>query len=236
MNRLFGKSKPKAPTPTLDDASKSMSDRSGVVDEKIKKLDEELIRFKQQLSRMKPGPSKNQLQQRALRCLQQKKMYEKQRDALYNQQFNIDQTKFAQQNVKDTINTVAAMKDASKSLKVEMKQVKIEEIEDLHDDMTDMLEDTDEINEIMGRAYGVPEELDETDLMDELNALEGDLESESVTDDAVPSYLLNAATASAQTQLPAATSTANTQRQTNRQQVEVDEFGLPSVPARSLEV
>lgn len=29
-----------------------------------------------------------------------------------------------------------------------------------------MLEDADEINEVMGRAYGVPEELDENDLMD----------------------------------------------------------------------
>ena len=29
-----------------------------------------------------------------------------------------------------------------------------DDIEDLHDDMSDMLEDADEINEIMGRAYG----------------------------------------------------------------------------------
>jgi len=32
-------------------------------------------------------------------------------------------------------------------------------------DMSDLLEDADEVNEIMGRAYGVPEELDEDDLM-----------------------------------------------------------------------
>ncbi len=33
-------------------------------------------------------------------------MYEKQRDTLYNQQFNIDQTKFAQQNLKDSATMV----------------------------------------------------------------------------------------------------------------------------------
>jgi len=235
MNRLFGKSKPKVPAPSLEDASKSMSDRGGVVDEKMKKLDEELLRYKQQMAKMRPGPAKTQVQQRALRCLQQKKMYQKQRDTLYNQQFNIDQTQFAQQNVKDTITTVAAMKDASKSLKVEMKKVKVDEIEDLHDDMTDMLEDTDEINEIMGRAYGVPEDVDETDLMDELNALEGELEAETVSDsNEIPSYLINAATAT--TNNNNSNSSPYKQQEKKQQEVEVDELGLPSVPVRSLEV
>lgn len=125
-----------------------------------------------------------------------------------------DQTRFAIQNVKDTVTTVAAMKSASKELKVSMKEIKIDDIEDLHDgvwgrdwlglvccsrasrssqravspliararpvwlrlrlccapsslsDMSDLLEDADEVNEIMGRAYGVPDELNEDDLMD----------------------------------------------------------------------
>lgn len=80
--------------------------------------------------------------------------YDQQRDMLYNQAFNVDQTRFAIQNVKDTVTTVGAMKAASKELAVGMKQIKIDDIEDLHDDMSDMLEDANEINEIMGRAYG----------------------------------------------------------------------------------
>jgi len=133
MNRLFGKSKPKVAAPTLDDASKSMDARSGTIDEKVKKLDDELLRYKQQLGRMKPSPAKQQLQQRALRVLQQKKMYGKQRDVLYSQQFNIDQAKFAGESIKDNLVTVAAMKDAQKSMKVDMKKMKIDQIEDLHD-------------------------------------------------------------------------------------------------------
>ena len=133
MNRLFGKSKPKVAAPTLDDASKSMDARGGTIDDKVKKLDDELLRYKQQLSRMKPGPAKQQLQQRALRVLQQKKMYGRQRDVLYSQQFNIDQAKFAGESMKDNLVTVAAMKDAQKAMKVDMKKMKIDQIEDLHD-------------------------------------------------------------------------------------------------------
>jgi len=229
MNRLFGKAKPKVPGPTLDDASKSMEDRTGVVDGKVAKLDEELARYKKQLQKMKPGPAKQQVQQRAVRVLKQKRMYEKQRDTLYNQQFNVDQTRFAQQNVKDTITTVAAMKGAQKELKTSMKQVKLDEIEDLHDDMGDLLEDADEINEIMGRSYGVPEELDENDLMDELNSLEDELAEEETEE--TPSYLVNASTASKQ----AATQPTSNKKQT-QSELEIDELSLPSVPARKLQV
>jgi charged multivesicular body protein 5 len=133
MNRLFGKSKPKVPAPTLDDASKSMDSRGSVIDDKIRKLDEELLRYKAQLTKMKQGPAKASLQQRALRCLKQKKVYEKQRDALYGQQLNIDQAKYATESVKDNITLVQAMKDAQKGLKKDMKNLKIDDVEDLHD-------------------------------------------------------------------------------------------------------
>lgn len=80
----------------------------------------------------------------------------------------------------------------------------------------------------------MPEELDETDLMDELNAMEGELEQEMDSQE-VPSYLLNAATAAKQT-APTSSSSAGRHEQKNAYpEVEVDEFGLPAVPVRSLE-
>ena len=51
-----------------------MEKRGSEVDGKIKQLDEELLRYKTQMSKMRPGPAKNQVQQRALRVLKQKKM------------------------------------------------------------------------------------------------------------------------------------------------------------------
>ena len=82
----------------------------------------------------------------------------------------------------------------------------------------------------------VPEELDETDLMDELNAMEGELEQEMDSSSEVPSYLVNAATAAKQT-APSSSSAGSRQEQKSAYpEVEVDEFGLPQVPVRSLEV
>jgi len=89
-----------------------------------------------------------------------------------------------------------------------MKAVNIDDIEDLHDDMSDMLEMTDEIQDVMGRSYDVNQNVDESELLDELNSLEdtidADVESESATvaqadGEAVaaetPNYLVSAAAA-----------------------------------------
>lgn len=50
--------------------------------------------------------------------------------------------------IKDTHTTIAAMKDASKQLKIEHKKINLNEIEDLNDDLADMFEDVNEISEV----------------------------------------------------------------------------------------
>jgi hypothetical protein len=47
---------------------------------------------------------------------------------------------------------------------------------------------TNEINEMMGQSYAIPDDVDETDLMAELDALEGDLALEETVGSG-PSYL-----------------------------------------------
>merc|ERR1719413_165669 len=60
----------------------------------------------------------------------------------------------------------------------------------MQDDMMDMMEMTNEINETLGRSYAVPDDVDESDLMDELDALELELgEEETEGGEAEPSYL-----------------------------------------------
>lgn len=68
-------------------------------------------------------------------------MYEGQRDQLYQQQFNLDQVAFTTESVKDTVNTVQALKGAHKELKTQMKKKEfdIDKIEKLQDDMTDLM-------------------------------------------------------------------------------------------------
>lgn len=68
-------------------------------------------------------------------------MYEGQRDQLYQQQFNLDQVAFTTESVKDTVNTVQALKGAHKELKTQMKKKEfdIDKIERLQDDMSDLM-------------------------------------------------------------------------------------------------
>ncbi|KAJ1630193.1 Snf7-domain-containing protein [Pavlovales sp. CCMP2436] len=172
MNRLFGTAKAKAPKPTLDGASKSLQDRGSELEGRIKTLDQELARYTDQMRKMKPGPAKASVQQRALGVLkQQKKMYEAQRDKMSSTQFNMDQIKFAQDSMVDTVSTVSAMKDANAALKKQFKSIDINKVEDLQDDMSDLLEQSNEIQSVLGRSYNL-EDVDESALEDELRMLE----------------------------------------------------------------
>lgn len=132
---------------------------------------------------MREGPAKNAVKQRAMRVLKQKKQYESQVEGLRNQSFNMEQANYAAQSLKDTQSTVVAMRDGVGQMKKEFKKVNIEEIEDIQDDMADMLEQSDEVQEALGRTYGVPE-IDEDELAAELDALGDEI---AIDDDA--SYL-----------------------------------------------
>lgn len=131
MKRIFGQKKEVAPAPTLGDAGAKIDSRVTGLDEKIRKLDVELAGYKEKLKRAK-GPAQKTLKQRAMAVLRRKRMYEQQRDQLAGQAFNIEQTNFTIDSVKDTITTVDAMKAASKTLKTEFKKVDIDKIEDLY--------------------------------------------------------------------------------------------------------
>mmetsp|Transcript_49726 Transcript_49726/g.106256 ORF Transcript_49726/g.106256 Transcript_49726/m.106256 type:complete len:224 (-) Transcript_49726:899-1570(-) len=173
MNRLFGSAKPAAPKPTLQDASASMDKRGESLDQKIMKLDKELARYTEQMKKMKPGPAKTSVQKRALAILKQKKMYESQKEKTMAQQFNVEQIMFAQDGLKETAETVKAMKGANKELKKQFKQININEVEDLQDDMSDLLEQAEEVQNALSRSYNT-DDVDEADLEAELAAMEDD--------------------------------------------------------------
>ncbi|XP_019711500.1 charged multivesicular body protein 5 [Hippocampus comes] len=218
MNRIFGKGKPKAPPPNLTDCIGTVDARSESVDKKIARLDAELVKYKEQLKKMRDGPSKNMVKQKAMRILKQKRMYEGQRDNLMQQSFNMEQTNYTIQSLKDTKTTVDAMKVGLKDMKKAYKHVKIDQIENIQDQLEDMMEDANEIQEVLGRSYGTPE-IDEDDLEAELSAL-----GDEFLMDEDNSYLDEASSApSIPEGLPGAKST--------RDGILVDEFGLPQIPA-----
>lgn len=67
----------------------------------------------------------------------------------------------ATDNLKNTFVTVDAMKSANKELKKQYKSINIDKIERIQDEMEDLLEQANEIQETLGRSYGVPDDIDE---------------------------------------------------------------------------
>lgn len=180
MNRLFGKSN-NTPKPTLEDASGRISNRSDVVDARVAKIDAELMKLKEQIQRSR-GMAQQRYKQRALQLLQQKRMYQGQQDMMMQQQFNVDQLQFTTETMKDTQIQVDALKGANKALKKEMKKLNIDKVDQMQDELADLYMDTQEIQEIMGRAYDVPEDIDEDEMLGELDALDFDMEKEKDAD------------------------------------------------------
>ncbi|KAH9611424.1 hypothetical protein KSS87_009823 [Heliosperma pusillum] len=207
MHRIFGGKKQTDPPPSVQDAADRITKRGDSVEDKIKKLDAELARYKEQIKKTRPGPAQEAVKARAMRVLKQKRMYEGQRDMLYNQTFNLDQVAFAAEGIKDAQQT------------------------NLQDDMMDLMDMSSEIQETLGRSYNVPDDIDEDDLMGELDALELDMESES---QGVPSYLQSEPDTLEDLNLPSAPigTTAVPGGRANVQNG--DELGLPAVPRASL--
>ncbi|TFK71765.1 vacuolar protein sorting-associated protein 60 [Pluteus cervinus] len=183
MNRIFGSAASRKTKPSIQDAIASTDARMASVEVKIRKLDGELSRYKEQMSKMRNGPGKNAIQQRALIALRQKKMYESQLAQLTQQTFNMESVALTTENLRNTMATVDAMQVANTEMRKQYGKIDIDKIESIHYDMEDLLEQANEIQESLGRSYAMPDELDEADLEAELDALA--LEEE----EAGPSYL-----------------------------------------------
>lgn len=222
MRRIFGASGKKEPPPNLSDAIANIDSRGESIDKKIERLEGELVKYKDQMRKMRDGPGKNQLKQKALRILKQKRMYENQRDQLSQQAFNMEQSNFAIQGMKDTQTTVAAMKMGLKTMQKEYKKVDINKIDALQDEMEEMLDLNNEIQEAMSRQYDTPD-IDEADLEAELEALGDELEMDKDT-----SYLDDALNVPGVPSREPGESTKVAEGG-----IAVDEFGLPKVPARN---
>lgn len=160
------------------------------IDVKLAALNSELSTYQSKMSKMRDGPGKNALKQKALKVLQRRKQYEAQRDQLSQQSWNMEQAGMMQDNLKNTMTTVDAMKTTTKSLKKQYGKVDIDQIEHLQDEMADLMDVGNEIQESISRSYDVPEEVDEAELDAELDALgEDSMFESSVGESAVPSFM-----------------------------------------------
>ena len=121
---------------------------------------------------MRDGPGKSAIKQKAVKVLQQRKMYESQKDQLQQQSWNMEQAGMMQDNLKNTMATVDAMKTTQKELKKQYGKVDLNKIEKLQDEMAELMEVGNDIQESISRSYDIPEDIDESELDDELAALD----------------------------------------------------------------
>ncbi|KAJ5297487.1 hypothetical protein PENANT_c005G04541 [Penicillium antarcticum] len=189
MNRLFG-TKSTAPKPSLEGAISNVDTRVSSIDVKLAALNSELQTYQSKIAKMRDGPGKNALRQKALKVLQRRKQYESQRDQLSQQSWNMEQAGMMQDNLKNVMTTVDAMKTTTKELKKQYGKVDIDKIEQMQDEMADLMEVGNEINESISRSYDVPEDVDEAELDAELEALgEESMFESGMGESAMPSFL-----------------------------------------------
>ena len=131
------------------------------------------------MAKMRDGPGKTALKQKALKILQRRKMYEGQRDQLQQQSWNMEQASMMTDNLKNVMTTVDAMKSTNKTLRQQYGKIDIDKIERMQDEMQDLMDMGNEIQESMSRSYDVPEDVDEAELDAELEALGEEVEFES---------------------------------------------------------
>lgn len=199
MNRLFG-TKNTAPKPSLNDAIKGIDERVGSLDVKLSKINSELSTYQQKISRMRDGPGKSALKQKAIKLLRQRKQIEAQKDQLENQSWNMTQASMTTDNLQNTMVTINAMKTANKQLKQTYGKIDIDELENLQDEMLDLIDKSNELQEALLTSYDVPDDISELELDAELEALgeEIDFENEMAESGiSAPSYLNDAEPASA---------------------------------------
>jgi charged multivesicular body protein 5 len=166
--------------------------RVEALDVKLAKINAELTGYQQKLSKMRDGPGKTAIRQKALKVLQRRKMYEGQRDQLQQQSWNMEQAGMMQDNLQNVMTTVDALKTSNKSLKQQYGKIDIDKIERMQDEMADLMEVGNEINESISRSYDLPEEVDEDELDAELEALGEEVDFMAEGDsEALPGFLVD---------------------------------------------
>ncbi|KAF7911043.1 uncharacterized protein EAF01_002551 [Botrytis porri] len=192
MNRLFG-AKSSTPKPTLSSAISNVDERISSLDVKLASINAELTSYQTKLSKMRDGPGKTAIKQKALKVLQRRKMYEGQRDQLQQQSYNMESAAMMQDNLQNVMTTVSTLKSTNAALKKQYGKIDLDKIERMQDEMADLMEVGNEIQESISRSYDLPEEVDEAELDAELEALgeEAELEGLGGMAEGTPSFMVD---------------------------------------------
>ncbi|XP_058079746.1 vacuolar protein sorting-associated protein 60.2-like [Magnolia sinica] len=104
----------------------------------------------------------------------------------------------------------------------------------MQDEMMDLMDVSNEIQESLGRSYGVSDDIDEDELLGELDALEVDMGTETESE-GVSAYLQPDKEPDLDAELDLPWAPSGHAAGPNRQNAQAeDELGLPAVPRASI--
>ena len=99
-----------------------MQAQIAVYNGRITQLNNQLVELRTKLNKLRPGTAGyDTVKRRALQVLQQKRMYEQQRDKIQDQLFSVEQARFQSQALQDTVSQMKTMRDTHKLIKKEFK-------------------------------------------------------------------------------------------------------------------
>lgn len=179
-----------APGPSMDEAINNSSMREGNLQARIASVEQDIINFKKEMQRCRPNTATyNMYKRRALQAMKQKKSLEARAARTANATFNLEQIRDTKYMAQDNVAMASNLRAANAELRAAQQHINVDEIEDLQDDMQDILQDTNEVQEVLGRSYDV-DNIDESELMAELDELEEDSLNYATGDSlSTPSYL-----------------------------------------------
>lgn len=149
-----------------------MENRVNELDSKTVALDNEIkdLFVKVRNSR---GSQQTMLKQKLMMLMKRRKMLDNQTKNYMNQQMALDNVAFTQENIQNTMEMAAAMKQGLSANMEAMKGINIDQLQDLKDDMQDMMWECNQINDALN--YDLDDDVDEDELDAELAEFENEL-------------------------------------------------------------
>lgn len=182
---------PRPAAPTVDQAVQNATMRQGHLEARMRKCEGDIESLKKELARTRPGTSQHSMyKRRILAAMRERKRIDQQIGSSFAQQSNLTAVQDAQYQLNEAAETGAMLQEQNRVMQGQMRKVNIDTIQDAQDDMREHLQDTQDIQEILGQEYGV-DGIDDAELEAELEGLGEEMGFEqNVGAEATPSYLM----------------------------------------------
>ncbi|GIX64057.1 proteasome subunit beta type 3, putative [Babesia caballi] len=148
---------------SLQETSQGVDAKISAIDEKINRCNADLASIKSALANTN-GAGAAAAKRKAMQVLQRRKVYEGQREQLIGVQMAVDQSEHVAAQVQTAVEMRNALSASVKGARKQLRRLNLTELEGLQEQMEDLTEYTNEINEIIGRTYALPEDVDENEL------------------------------------------------------------------------